>query len=119
MIKELAFIAYYVHDMPRARRFYGDILGLSPGEWFNEEWIEFDLGSATFALDAAGAALGIAPGTSSGAAFEVDDIQHMRAVLLEAGTTVSDVYEFPPCWTCFARDPEGNRFALHQRKASG
>jgi predicted enzyme related to lactoylglutathione lyase len=117
MVKELAFIAYYVRDVPKAQRFYGEVLGLRLGEWFNDTWIEFDLGNATFALDGTGEELGIAPGTSSGAAFEVDDIHPMRQRLVDAGVQVTAVYEFPPCWTCFASDPEGNRFALHQRKA--
>lgn len=116
MVTELAFVAYYVRDMPRARRFYGDVLGLAPGEWFNEEWIEFDLGNATFALDATGEELGITPGSSSGAAFEVDDIAATRQRLIDAGAEATEVFEFPPCWTCFVRDPEGNRFAIHQRK---
>jgi len=116
MVKELAFIAYYVRDVPRARRFYGEVLGLQPGEWFNDGWIEFDLGNATFALDATGEELGITPGTSSGAAFEVDDVDAMRARLLDAGTPVSEVYDFPPCRACFASDPEGNRFTVHQRR---
>ena len=117
MIRELAFVAYYVSDVPRARRFYGEIVGLKAGEWFNDDCIEFDLGNATFALDGSGEALGIAPGTSSGAAFEVDDVGAMRKRLLDAGVEASEVYEFPPCWTCFGRDPEGNRFVIHQRKA--
>jgi catechol 2,3-dioxygenase-like lactoylglutathione lyase family enzyme len=117
MVKELSFVAYYVRDVARARRFYGEVLGLKPGEWFNEQWIEFDLGNATFALDGTGEELGITPGTSAGAAFEVDDIAEIRRRLVEAGAEATEVYEFPPCWTCFARDPEGNRFALHQRKA--
>ena len=116
MIKALSFIAYYVRDVPRARTFYGEILGLRPGEWFNDGWIEFELGNATFALDGIGEELGIVPGTSSGAAFEVDDIHAMRQRLADAGSPVTEVYEFPPCWACFARDPEGNRFVLHQRK---
>jgi predicted enzyme related to lactoylglutathione lyase len=116
VIKELSFVAYYVRDVPQARRFYGEVLGLRPGEWFNEQWIEFDLGNATFALDGTGEELGITPGTSVGAAFEVDDIQAMRRRLVEAGAQVTEVYEFPPCWACFANDPEGNRITLHQRK---
>ena len=116
MVKELAFVAYYVRDVPKARRFYGDVLGLRPGEWFNDDWIEFDLGNATFALDGTAEELGITPGTSMGAAFEVEDIQSMRGRLAEAGAEITEVYEFPPCWACFARDPEGNRFAIHQRK---
>jgi catechol 2,3-dioxygenase-like lactoylglutathione lyase family enzyme len=116
MVRELAFVVYYVRDMPRARRFYGDVLELRPGEWFNEDWVEFDLGNATFALDGTGEELGITPGTSSGAAFEVDDIAAMRQRLIDAEVEVTEVYEFPPCWTCFAADPEGNRFTIHQRK---
>ena len=118
MITELSFVAYYVRDISRAREFYGETLGLRPGQWFNEEWIEYDLGNATFALDATGEELGLMPGTSMGAAFEVDDIRAMRQRLVDAGARVTDVYEFPPCWTCFAHDPEGNRFALHQRKGA-
>lgn len=114
MIKDLSFIAYYVRDVPRARQFYGEVLGLAAGQWFNDDWIEFDLGNTTFALDGTGEELGIAPGTSSGAAFEVDDIDAMRQRLVDAGVRVTDVYAFPPCRQCFAQDPEGNRFALHQ-----
>lgn len=116
MIMELSFVAYYVRDVPRARKFYGEVLGLRPGEWFNDAWIEFDLGNTTFALDGTGEELGIAPGTSTGAAFETDDIHAMRQRLVDAGAQVTEVYEFPPCWAFFANDPEGNRFTIHQRK---
>jgi catechol 2,3-dioxygenase-like lactoylglutathione lyase family enzyme len=116
MVGELAFIAYYVEDVDRARRFYSDVLGLRQGELSNESWVEFDLGNATFAIDGTGDELGIAPGSSSGAGFEVDDISAMRQRLLDAGVDVTDVYEFPPCRACFARDPDGNRFIVHQRK---
>jgi catechol 2,3-dioxygenase-like lactoylglutathione lyase family enzyme len=93
MVKELAFVVYYVGDVARARRFYGEILGLRPGEWFNEDWIEFDLGNATFALDGTGEELGVVPGTSSGAGFEVDDIAAMRRRLIEAGAEATEVHE--------------------------
>jgi len=119
MVTELAFMAYYVRDVAAARRFYAEVVGLRPGAWFNEGWIEFDLGNATFALDGTGEELGIAPGSSSGAAFEVDDVHAMRERLAAAGVAVSEVYEFPPCRACFARDPEGNRFTIHQRRPSG
>lgn len=118
MVTGLAFVAYYVHDMARARRFYGEALGLRPGELLNDDWVEFDLGNATFALDASGEALGMMPGSSSGAAFEVDDIAAIRARLVAAGVETTEVHEFPPCWVCFARDPEGNSFTIHQGKTN-
>ena len=116
MIDELAFIAYYVQDISKAAAFYRDVLGLRQGELCNDEWVEFDVGNATFALDGTGEALGIAAGSSSGAAFETKDIDAMRERLIEAGAAISEVYDFPPCRAAFARDPEGNRFIVHQRK---
>ncbi len=114
MIKELAYVVYSVRDVPRATAFYRDVLGLRSGELFNDEWVEFELGNATFALDGSGEAAGMVPGRSSGAAF--DDINRMRANLLEAGVDVTEVQEFRTCWLCYVSDPEGNRFAIHQLK---
>jgi predicted enzyme related to lactoylglutathione lyase len=116
MIKDLAFAAYYVRDVPRARHFYGEVLGLRPGEWFNDDWIEFKVGNTTFALDGTGEGLGIMPGTSTGVVFEVDDIEAMRQRLVDAGVEATEVQDMPSCRVCFASDPEGNRFAIHQRK---
>lgn len=115
MVKDIAFVAYSVRDVPRARDFYRDTLGLVPGDAFGDHWVEFNVGNTTFGVGN-GEGLGFEPGTSTGAAFEVDDMQAMRERLLGAGVDVSEIYEFPACSSCFARDPEGNRFALHQRR---
>ncbi len=115
MVKEIAFFAYSVRDVPRARAFYTETLGLKPGQEFGDHWIEFDVGNATFGIGN-GESLGFQPGSSTGAAFEVDDLPAMREKLQASGVEVSDVFEFPACITCFASDPEGNRFALHQRR---
>jgi predicted enzyme related to lactoylglutathione lyase len=117
MVKGIAFFAYSVRDVPRARAFYSGTLGLTPGDSFGDHWIEFDVGNATFGVGN-GEGLGFMPGSSTGAAFEVDDIEAMRDRLKGSGVEVSEVHEFPACFTCFASDPEGNRFALHQRKAT-
>lgn len=114
-ITEIAFVAYAVSDVARAVSFYRDVVGLEPGKEFNEAYVEFNVGSTAFAVD--GNAAGYAPGTCSGTAFEVVDVEGARKRLLDFGATVSEVYEFPPCWICFAQDPDGNRFALHRRKA--
>lgn len=117
MVKEMAFIAYSVRDVPRARAFYRDVLGLEPGDAFGDHWMEFNVGNATFGVGN-GESLGFEPGASTGAAFEVDDVHTMRERVKAAGVEISDVYEFPGCSSCFARDPEGNRFALHQRRTT-
>jgi predicted enzyme related to lactoylglutathione lyase len=118
MVKDMAFVAYSVRDVPRAQAFYRDTLGLVPGESFSDHWVEFNVGSSTFGIGN-GESLGFEPGASTGAAFEVDDIFSMCERLKTSGVEVSEVHEFPACFASFARDPEGNRFALHQRKPQG
>jgi predicted enzyme related to lactoylglutathione lyase len=116
MIKDIAFFAYSVRDVPRALAFYRDVLGLQTGDSFGDHWIEFNVGNTTFGIGN-GEALGFQPGASTGAAFEVDDMAATRERLKAGGVEVGEVHEFPACVTCFASDPEGNRFALHQRRA--
>ncbi len=87
-------------------------MGLGQGTVFTEGFIEFGVGSGAFAVD--GDPPGYEPGTGSGVNFEVDDIAAARQRLVDHGATVTEVYEFPNCSACFARDPDGNGFALHQ-----
>ncbi len=116
MYKDVAFIAYSVKDVPRAIAFYRDVVGLKPGQAFGEHWAEFDVGPTTFGIGN-GESIGIMAGSQASAAFEVDDIAKERERLRAAGVTVSDLMDSPVCTSCFVTDPEGNRFALHQRKA--
>ena len=115
MIKDVAFIAYAVRDMPAAVAFYRDVLGLQLGDPFNDEFVEFNVGSTAFALDASPPP-GCEPGRCSGLNFEVDDIAAAHHRLLEHGVKTTPVHEFPSCSICFAEDPDGNSFALHQRR---
>lgn len=113
--KDMAFVAYSVADVPRSVAFYRDVVGLKPGEMFGEHWAEFDVGNSTFGVGR-GEGIGIAPGSQHSAAFEVDDAAAMRQQLQAKGIHVSDLHESPVCFSCFVTDPDGNRFALHQRK---
>ena len=115
MVKDMAFIAYSVKDVPAATAFYRDVVGLKPGQAFGEHWVEFDVGSTAFGIGD-GTPLGFIPGKSTGAAFEVDDIKGMREKLVKQNITCTEVNEFPNCSAVFVTDPEGNRFALHQLK---
>jgi len=115
-VKDIAFVAYSVADVPRAVAFYRDVVGLKPGQLFGEHWAEFDVGSTTFGVGH-GESIGIAPGSQHSAAFEVDDAAAMRENFQSKGIKVSELHESPVCFSCFVTDPDGNRFALHQRKA--
>lgn len=116
MVKDMAFIAYSVRDVPAATVFYRDVLGLQPGESFGEHWVEFNVGSTAFGIGN-GEGLGFEPGKSTGASFEVDDIESMRERLASNGVQVTEIHSFPSCSACFVTDPEGNKFALHQKHA--
>jgi predicted enzyme related to lactoylglutathione lyase len=115
MVRDLAFVAYSVRDVPAAIEFYRDVVGLEPGESFGEHWAEFNVGSTAFGIGN-GENLGFMPGKSNGASFEVNDIAGMRSRIAARGAKVSDLHDFPNCSACFVTDPEGNVFGLHQRK---
>ena len=117
MIKDVAFIAYAVRDVSRSVAFYRDVLGLEPGESFNENFVEFNVGSTAFAVDA-DPPPGCEPGKCSGLTFEVEDIVAARQRLASNNVVISDVYNFPTCSVCFAKDPDGNGFALHQKNSA-
>ncbi len=117
MVKDMAFVAYSVRDVPKAREFYRDVVGLTPGDSFGDHWVEFDVGGTTFGIGN-GEPLGIAPGSSFAATFEVDDVAAERERYVAAGVPVTEIHEFPVCFSAFVTDPEGNKFGIHQRKAS-
>ena len=117
MVKDLAFVAYSVRDIPRAREFYEKVIGLKPGQLVSDHWVEFETGNATFGIGN-GEPLGIAPGSSFAATFEVDDVAKERERLAKLGVPVTDVNESPVCYSVFVTDPEGNRFGIHQRKSA-
>ena len=107
MIKELSFIAYYVRDVPRASKFYGEVLGLKPGQWFNDDGL-IDLGNATFALDGTAKNSGT-PGTSLEPRSKLTIFTRCGSAWSTPELELRMYTSFAPCWTCFAHDPEGNR----------
>ena len=44
MVKDIAFFAYSVRDVPRARAFYAETLGLKPGDSFGDHGMRFSGG---------------------------------------------------------------------------
>jgi predicted enzyme related to lactoylglutathione lyase len=116
MVQKMAFVAYSVRDLEAAKTFYRDTIGLTPSDMFGEHWAEFDVDGVTFGIGN-GEPLGITPGTSFSATFEVDDITAERRRLVDLGVPVTEVHETPICFVAFVTDPEGNKFGIHQRKS--
>lgn len=117
MITEIAFASVPVTDVKRARAFYEGVLGLGPTmESAGGSWIEYDIGTGTFAI-------GNYPGwtpSDQGAliCFEVDDVAAEITRLKSQGVTVHlDTMETPVCHFAIIHDPDGNKIGIHKRKA--
>ena len=113
MIKEIAVVVYAVSDMARAKKFYSEVLRLKPGEFFSENWIEFDVGGAAFAITNNFKT----EGAASSVAFEVDDIDQELARLKELKVPFkTEMMDFPTCRMALILDPDKNVVTIHQRK---
>ncbi len=119
-LKELAFVGYPVTDFTKARKFYGEILGLQEGLVLEHEgelhWLEYDLAGQTLAL--ARASEQWQPNANGGGAcLEVEDLDkavaHLKAHQVRI---VAGIQEYPICRLALISDPDGNTLALHQRK---
>jgi len=116
--KEIAFVAYAVTDIKRARGFYEGWLGLEPGmqvEFAPEKWwIEYDISGVALAISNA------SPDTwprSSSVALEVADLDEALADAKASGIAVTNaIMEFPPCRLFTVKDPDANEITLHQKK---
>lgn len=118
MFQKVAFTMYPVRDMPRARRFYEETLGLPPsrnGE--SSPWVEFDLpGGGCLAITTVSET---EPSGKAGGmiAFEVDDLPALIADLKGKGVPFSaDNIESPVCHMAVCNDPDGNAIILHKLK---
>ena len=110
----LPFFVYPVRDMPRARAFYTQVLGLQETANWEDKWIEFDVGQSTLALSAM--MDNAQPGAKGGAAaLETRDFDDAVAWLKARG--VKFLFEPTDTGVCrFARfeDPDGNHLILHR-----
>jgi predicted enzyme related to lactoylglutathione lyase len=119
MFKKIAFTMYPVSDVPRARKFYEETLGLKPGlaggrgdMW----WVEYDLpGGGCLAITNT---TGDSPGGGT-VALEVEDLDTLIDDLKAKGVSFEskEVIHGPRCRMAVCRDSEGNKLVLHQLKA--
>ena len=120
-IKEAGFTGYPSTDIPRTRKFYGEILGLTEGMVFEKDgvvgWIEFNVpGGHTIAIATANEQWTPNP-NGGGICFEVEDLDVAVEKVKAAGVTVTlPIQDFPICRMALIADPDGNTIALHQKK---
>ena len=118
-ITAVAFTGYPVTDMPRARRFYEDVLGLKTTLAFEHEgrsWIEYDIGPHTLAISNMAAEKWKPSSDGPSIALEVADFDAAIAVLRAAGVTFAlEPMNSGVCHLAVVLDPDGNSVTIHQK----
>lgn len=121
-MKSLFHLAFHVHDLDAARRFYGGVLGCREGR-STDTWVDFDffghqlslhLGTPFATTDTGRVGDELVPMPHFGVVLELPDWQALAARLRAAGTRFviepGVRFEGRPGeqWTMFFRDPSGN-----------
>ena len=115
--KEIAFTAYAVTNMRKARKFYEGVLGLKLSRELSKNFVEYDIGPGTLVVACAPEQW---PPSDKGAAaaLEVVDFEAAVAHLKRKKIPFAiGPYESPICWMLGVRDPDKNLITLHHRKS--
>jgi predicted enzyme related to lactoylglutathione lyase len=118
---EIAFTAYPVTDLKRARDFYERILGLEKSRSFGDEnqgFVEYDIGPGTLGIGNGAPDWKPSPQGGS-AALEVDDFSGAISLLKANGCSFRlEPLETPVCHMAVVSDPDGNSIIIHKRKSA-
>jgi catechol 2,3-dioxygenase-like lactoylglutathione lyase family enzyme len=116
-VEKVDFVSVLTQDLPRAKRFYGETLGL-PIETEGENDMEFTLGQVT--LDVFNPTSVGQPfvASAAGIAVRVPDVAAARAELESKGVEFDgETVDTGVCHMAFFKDPDGNALMLHRRYA--
>ena len=116
-VEKVDFVSVLTQDIPRARKFYGETLGLEV-ETEGENDMEFRLGQVTLdVFNPASIGRPFAP-SSAGIAIRVPDVAAARAALEAEGVEFDgETRDTGVCHMAFFKDPDGNQLMLHRRYA--
>ena len=116
-IKNVAFIGIPVSDIPRARTFYEEVLGLAVAdEMMGGKWIEYAMGDNTLAIANVGEQW-TPSDQGTGAALEVKDFDEAIKHLKEQKVRfAAEPFETPCCHMAVVQDPDGNKLIIHKLK---
>jgi catechol 2,3-dioxygenase-like lactoylglutathione lyase family enzyme len=116
-VETVDFVSVLTQDIPRAKQFYGETLGL-PIETEGENDMEFTLGQVTLdVFNPASIGQPFAPSTA-GIAIRVPDVAAARAELEAKGVQFDgETRDTGVCHMAFFKDPDGNALMLHRRYA--
>ena len=116
-INAIGFVAVPVTDVPRARKFYEEVLGLKVSdEMMGGKWIEYAVGEDTLAI--ANVSDAWRPSDQgTGAALEVEDFDDAIKRLKDRHVHfAAEPFETPCCHMAVMQDPDGNKLIIHKLK---
>jgi catechol 2,3-dioxygenase-like lactoylglutathione lyase family enzyme len=116
-VEKVDFVSVLTQDIPRAKKFYGETLGL-PIETESDNDMEFRLGQVTLdVFNPASVGQQFAP-SPAGIAIRVPDVAAARADLEAKGVQFDgEIVDTGVCHFAFFKDPDGNTLMLHRRYA--
>jgi catechol 2,3-dioxygenase-like lactoylglutathione lyase family enzyme len=114
-IEHVDFVSFLTQDLPRAKRFYTEVLGLEL-ETEGESDMELRCGQVTLDIfDPSGIDQPFTP-SPAGLALRVADVDATRAELEAKGVAFDgDTIVTGVCRQAWFRDPDGNALMLHRR----
>ena len=117
VVEHVDFVSVLTRDIPRAKRFYAETLGLEI-ETEGEHDMEFRLGQVTLdVFNPASQGQPFAPNLA-GIAVRVPDVAAARTLLQKRGVEFDgETIDTGVCHMAFFRDPDGNILMLHRRYA--
>ncbi len=116
------FVSIPSNDLPNAREFYENVLGLDASSVWQRPGTEavgaeFETGTVTLALlNCPGLGIPFSPNAVP-VALQVGDVAAARAGLEAKGVTFDDTIDSGVCHMAHFRDPDGNLLMLHHRYA--
>jgi len=110
---EIRRIVLYTANMESMRRFYAEVIGLTPLPGAEPGWIEYDAGACRIALHSGKSAVGARPPSL---VFYAADVAATRAALVRRGAKMSKVISARDFNMCGGKDPDGNPFGISSRK---
>ena len=117
VVEHVDFVSLLTQDIPRAKQFYGEVLGLEI-ETEGSDDMEFRLGQVTLDIfNPASQGQPFAP-SLGGVALRVPDVAAARAMLEAKGVQFEgETIDTGVCHMAFFHDPDGNQLMLHRRYA--
>ena len=115
LVERVDFVSFLTQDIPRARRFYTEVLGLEV-ESEGENDMELRCGQVTLDLfDPSSIGQPFAP-SPAGLALRVPDVDATRAELEAKGVEFDgETVQTSVCKQAWFKDPDGNSLMLHRR----